>query len=59
MCNKIAVTFEQRDDGGLRVYSDELPGFILSSSDTEAVLKDVGPVLKIFLDQMGWGKDAR
>ena len=43
---KVKVTFERRDDGGLRAYSDEVPGFVLSGSDAEAVFEDVIPALE-------------
>jgi hypothetical protein len=42
---KIIVRFERRPDGGLRAYSDDVPGFVLSHSDPELVMKDVGPAL--------------
>jgi len=48
----IAVTFEQRGDGGLRAYSDMVPGFVLSHSDPAAVMADVGPVLEVILSEM-------
>ena len=46
---KIPVTFERRDDGGLRVYSADLPGLVLSHSDARAVLADVEPALAVML----------
>lgn len=46
---KIVVRFEQRGDGGLRAWSDDLPGFILSHSDAQAVLEDVEPALETML----------
>ena len=51
---KIVVSFERRDDGGLRAYSDDVPGFVLSHRDPFAVIKDVAPVLERILSAM-WG----
>jgi hypothetical protein len=31
----VSVTLADREDGGLRVYSDDLPGLILSGADRE------------------------
>ena len=49
---KITVIFERRADGGLRVFSNALPGFILSHSDARAVLADVEPALARMLSEM-------
>lgn len=51
---KIVVTFERRDDGGLRAYSKDVPGFVLSNSDPFAVLSDIAPALEEILSSM-WG----
>jgi hypothetical protein len=40
---RLTVTMERRGDDGLYVYCDELPGFVLSHSDPEAVLADIAP----------------
>ncbi len=42
----ISVTFERREDGGLRVYSDDVPGLVLSGPDPVAVFEDVVPALE-------------
>jgi hypothetical protein len=44
---KVVVTFEPREGGGLRVYSDDVPGFVLSHKDARAVLADVKPALEV------------
>lgn len=36
---------ERRDDGGLRVLCDEVPGLILSGADPREVLRDVAPAI--------------
>lgn len=46
------VIFEERDDGGLRARSPELPNFLLSHSNRDSVLKDVVPALEILLSEM-------
>jgi hypothetical protein len=46
---KITVTIEKRDDGGLYVYSNELPGFVLSHKNPQLVYKDIEPALSVFL----------
>lgn len=46
---KVTVTIEPREDGGLRVYSDEVPGLVLSHSDPDAIMRDVLPALRILL----------
>lgn len=48
----LEVTFENRDDGGLRAYCDKVPGFVLSHSDRDAVLADVEPALETILSAM-------
>jgi hypothetical protein len=49
---KVVVIFERREDGGLRVYSDDVPGFVLSHSDPMAVLSDVKPALEQILSHI-------
>jgi hypothetical protein len=49
---KVVVTFERRADGGLRAYSDDVPGFVLSHTDALAVLDDVKPALEGILSHM-------
>ena len=49
---KIVVTFEPREDGGLRAYSDDVPGFVLSHPDADAVLADVKPALEGILSHI-------
>ena len=48
---KVVVTFERRDDGGLRAYSADAPGLHLSGPDPELVFRDVIPALEtLFAD---------
>jgi hypothetical protein len=49
---KIVVTLEEREDGGLYAYSDDVPGFVLSHSNRAAVLADVTLALEGILSHM-------
>jgi hypothetical protein len=42
---KFTLTCEVRDDGGLRVSSDQIHGLILSGADPREVLRDVWPAV--------------
>jgi hypothetical protein len=53
---KVIVLFERRSDGGLRAYSDDVPGFVLSHSDPLAVIADIKPALERILSHMFEGK---
>ena len=53
---KIVVTFERRADGGLMAYSDDVPGFVLSHTNPQAVLADVKPALEGILSHMFGGR---
>jgi hypothetical protein len=55
---KIVVVFERRADGGLRVYSDDVPGFVLSHPDAGAVQRDVVPALEGIISEIA-GKPVR
>ena len=48
---KFTVTFERREDGGLRAYCDDVPGFVLSG-EPKAVLDDVKPALERILSHL-------
>ena len=52
MKRKIVVTFEGREDGGLRADSDDVPGFVLSHFDPDAVLRNVKPALEGILSNL-------
>jgi len=47
---KVTITLEPREDGGLRVYSDDVPGLILSHKNQLAVLYDIVPSLLTLLE---------
>lgn len=46
---KITVTFEKRDDGGLRVWSADVPGLVLSHANIDGVLEDVKTAIEVIL----------
>ena len=46
---KLTVCFETRSDGGLRAWSDDVLGLVLSHSDADCVLADVPEALKVIL----------
>lgn len=48
---KITVTFERREDGGLRVWSEEIPGLVLSHDDINGVIEDVATALSVILTE--------
>jgi hypothetical protein len=48
---KITVCFESRPDGGLRAYSDDVPGLVLSSMNIDGVLADVTEALRVILSE--------
>lgn len=57
---KVTVCFEERPGGGLRAWSDDVPGLILSHADVDAVLSDVTEALRVILsDQFGRDIEVR
>lgn len=46
---EIVIKIAPRDDGGLRVWSDDLPGLILSHSNPWSVLHDLGNAIAALL----------
>ena len=51
----VCVTLEDRDDGGLLVYSDDLPGLILSGPDKHAVCGCIAPAIQALFEHKGLG----
>ena len=49
---RLWLTFEKREDNGLRVYSEDVPGFVLSHSDCALVFADIKPALETILAEM-------
>lgn len=46
---KFEVRFQAYEDGHLRVWSPDVPGFFLSHTDHAAVLADIEPALEAVL----------
>ena len=46
---KVGVCIEPRDDGGLRVWSEDLPELVLSHSDADKVIADLPRALEVIL----------
>jgi hypothetical protein len=55
---RVSVVFEKRPDGGLRVYSPDVPGFRLSHRDSSLVTSDIIPALEVIIGAMV-GKPVR
>jgi hypothetical protein len=49
----VNITIEDREDGGLRVYSKELPGLILSGATKAKVLSAIEPAVRTLLAMKG------
>ena len=50
---RIEVWTEPRPDGGIRVWSNDLPGLILSGPDRAKVLADIEPAARFLLHKRG------
>ncbi len=49
---KITIHLQRRPDGGLRVWSDDMPGLVLSHRDPERVLEDIIPAVETIVSEM-------
>jgi len=47
---EIRIVVSPREDGGVRVWSDDVPGLILSGLDVRNVLLDISPALVTILE---------
>ena len=51
---KVRVRIEPREDGGLRVWSEDLPELVLSHADGERVIADIPRAMEVILsDRLG------
>lgn len=50
----VTVILQDREDGGLRVYSDDLPGLILSGSDRVKVAASIVPAIEALFEHKGF-----
>jgi hypothetical protein len=51
-CRSITLHLERRDDGGLCVYSPDVPGLVLSHADPHKVFANIGLALETILPDM-------
>ena len=49
---KITVNFEGRADGGLRAWSEEIPGLVLSHANVDELLADVPVAIQTIISHM-------
>jgi len=49
---KITIHLQRRPDGGLRAWSDDMPGLVLSHRDPERVLEDIIPAVETIISEM-------
>jgi hypothetical protein len=49
----VKVIVEDRPDGGVRVWSNDVPGLILSGKDRIRVLGDIEPAVRALLAHKG------
>lgn len=47
---EIKIVIGPREDGGVRIWSDDMPGLILSGSDPLKVMSDIGPAIKALIE---------
>ena len=52
----VTVTLEDRDDGGLFVFSNDLPGLILSGPDKNAICDCIIPAIQAIFEHKGFGE---
>ena len=48
---KIRVSIEPREDGGVRVWSEDLPELVLSHSDADQVIADIPHAMETILSE--------
>jgi hypothetical protein len=52
----VTVTLADSEDGGLHVYSDDLPGLILSGNGRQDVISKIVPAIQALFEYKGIGK---
>jgi len=50
MARIIKVNIEYREDGGIRVWSDDLPGLVLSGKNRAGIIADIEPAARAILE---------
>ncbi len=49
---KIVIHLQRRPDGGLRVWSDDVPGLVLSHADAGRVMADIIPAVETIMGEV-------
>ena len=49
---KIVIHLQRRPDGGLRVWSDDVPGLVLSHADADRVMADIIPAVETIMAEV-------
>lgn len=49
----IKVNIENRSDGGMRIWSDDLPGLMLSGRNRTAIIANIEPAARAILMRKG------
>jgi hypothetical protein len=49
----VTVTLEDRTDGGLRVFSEDLPGLILSGPSKQVICERIAPAIQALFEHKG------
>jgi hypothetical protein len=49
----INVTLADRQDGGVRIWSDDIPGLVLSGLNRAKVIADIEPAVRAILKHKG------
>jgi hypothetical protein len=55
----VTVTLTDREDGGLQVHSDDLPGLILSGSDRSVIAAAIIPAIQAIFKHKGMDVTVR
>lgn len=54
MISVVEVSTQRREDGGLRMWSEEMPGLILSGEDHDAVVADASLAIAALMSDIGY-----
>lgn len=54
----VKVTIESREDGGVSVSSEDLPGLILAGADRVRILAAIEPAARAILERKGEDADV-
>lgn len=49
----VNVFLQDREDGGVRVWSDDVPGLVLSGKDRAKVISEIAHAARVILEHKG------